>query len=137
MIWSTLISPITSLISEAITDPDKKAEIELELARLESGVRTELLRTVTTPKTDAFVKVLIAFRDIIIPMLRPLGAAAMTGFAAYCTYHKVPIDGAMEAILYSAFPAWGASRHANKQKEVEYVSHDTPSSWSDDEDDFS
>jgi hypothetical protein len=122
---------LSNLVSEFIEDPDKKSEIALEFKRLETDLDQALLGTVTTPKTDAFVKVLIAFRDIILPLLRPLGAAAMTGFAAYLTYHEIPIDGAVEAVLYGAFPAWGASRHANKQKEVEYTPHPA-SDWSDD-----
>ena len=129
MPWESAIKSITGLISEAIVDDDKQAEIALELERLQVDVRKTLLSTKTTVRVDAFVKVLIAFRDIVIPLLRPIGAGAMTVFAAYCTYKEIPLAGATETMLYSAFPAWGASRHVHKSRKIENQPSD--SGWED------
>ena len=62
MAWSKALNSVTDLISEFIEDPDKQAELKYKLSEA-------LLRTTTTPKTDAFVKILIAFRDIILPLI--------------------------------------------------------------------
>lgn len=108
--YESAIESVTGLISEFIEDPDKAREFRFKLDQT-------LLQTTTTPKVDAFVKILIATRDIIIPMLRPLGAAAMTAAGIYMHYKQIPIDGAMHALLDGSFPAWGTSRHINKQTE--------------------
>lgn len=118
MPWTTVIEEVSSLVSEFIEDPDKKREIDYKLQDLEFGLRKSLLATTTTPKVDAFVKLLIAFRDIILPLLRPLGAAAMTAFGMYCHLKGVEIDGAVHAVMDGAFPAWGASRHVHKSNEL-------------------
>lgn len=118
MPWTTIIEELSSLASEFIEDPDKKREIDYKIQDLEFGLRKSLLATTTTPKVDAFVKLLIAFRDIILPLLRPLGAAAMTAFGMYCHLNGIEIDGAVHAILDGAFPAWGASRHVHKSNEL-------------------
>ena len=117
MPWESVIDGFFGLAEEWIEDPDKKNEFNFKVKELEFKLRESLLTTKTTPKTDAFVKLLIAFRDIILPLLRPLGAFCMTLFGAYCHYKGIPMDGAMHAIFDGAFPAWGASRHVHKQKE--------------------
>lgn len=108
--WESAIESVTGLISEFIEDPDKQAELRLKLSQ-------SLLQTTTTPKTDAFVKILIAFHDIALPMLRPLGAAAMTAVGLYFQYKGIDMDAGLQAVVTGAFPAWGASRHINKQTE--------------------
>lgn len=127
--WESAIESVTGLISELTIDDDKQAEIRLELERLKVDVRKQLLNTTTTPKTDAAVKLMIAFRDIILPLLRPLGAACMTAFAAYCAYSGVELAGATEAMLVGAFPAWGASRHVHKSKKIDKPEREE---WDDD-----
>jgi hypothetical protein len=117
MPWTSLIESITGLAGEYIEDKDKSNEIKFKIQELEFKLRESLLVTKTTPKVDAFVKVLIAFRDIILPMLRPVGAAMMTGFGMYCHYKGIPLDGATQVVMDGAFPAWGASRHVNKKHE--------------------
>lgn len=123
----TAIESITGLISEFITDPDKAAEFRFKLDQT-------LLQTITTPRTDAFVKILIATRDIIIPMIRPLGAAAMTAAGLYFQYKGIEVDTTIEALTVGAFPAWGASRHVNKQtQQREQTERATLGDWDTDD----
>lgn len=125
MPWESTIEGLTDLAGEWIEDKDKQNEFNFRVKELSFKLRETLLTTKTTPKTDAFVKILIAFRDIIMPLLRPLGAAGMTAFALYCQYKGIELTGATEAVLVGAFPAWGASRHAHKKEELKnerYVS---------------
>ena len=129
MPWESAIESVTGLVSELITDPDKKAEIELELQRIDAGIRSELLKTKTTPWTDAFVKLLIAFRDIIIPLLRPFGSACMTAFGMYCHIKGIEIDTGLLAMFDGAFPAWGASRHINKKDQIKAKTKANNDEW--------
>lgn len=119
MPWESAINAVKDLAGEYIEDKDKRNELNFKLQELEFKLRESLLTTKTTPKTDAFVKILIAFRDIILPMLRPVGAACMTAFGMYCHYKGIPLDGATQVVMDGAFPAWGASRHVHKSREEE------------------
>jgi len=114
MPWTAAIEAVRDLAGQYIEDKDKLNEINKELRVLEKGIEESLLNTSTTPKTDAFVKILIAVKEVILPMLRPLGAAAMTAFGMYCHVKGIPMDGAAQAVMDGAFPAWGASRHVHK-----------------------
>lgn len=119
MPWESAIESVTGLISELTVDDDKQAEIKLELEKVKADVQKQLLSTSTTPRVDAFVKLLIAFKDIVIPLLRPLGAACMTAFGMYCHYKGIGLDGATQVVMDGAFPAWGASRHVHKSKKID------------------
>ncbi len=116
--WESGFKSLTALLSEFVVDDEKMAQIQLEVDKIEVGVINQLLKTSTTPKVDAFVKILVAIRSLIIPMLRPLGAGAMTAFGLWCHYDGIQMDGAVHAMLDGSFPAWGASRHVNKQAET-------------------
>jgi len=113
--WESGFKALTSLISEFVVDDEKMAQIKLEVDKVEASVKSDLLKTSTTPKVDAFVKILIAFNDLIIPWFRPIGAGLMTAVGLWFHYKQIPIDGAVHAMIDGAFPAWGASRHVNKQ----------------------
>lgn len=124
MPWTSLIDGITGLASEWIEDPDKRNEFNFKIRELDFKLRETLLTVKTTPKTDAFVKILIAFRDIILPMMRPIGAAAMTAFGMYCHLKGIDIGETSQVVMDGAFPAWGASRHVHKMKaEQETTKH--------------
>ena len=116
MSWSNVFSGVTDLVSEFITDPDKQAEISLKLQELEVEKDNLLLSTSTTPQTDAFVKILIAFKNVIIPMFRPLGSAIMAGFAGYCVLHEIMLPEYIQVMLFGAPVGWGYSRHKGKAK---------------------
>lgn len=109
---SKAIKSVSDLISEFIEDPDKKAELTVKLSEV-------LLTTTTTPKTDAFVKILLAFRDIIIPMFRPVGSIAMAVFGAWCIKEGVELPEPIQYILFGAPIGWGLSRHGEKKAKAE------------------
>ncbi len=116
-VYEKAIEGITNLISEYITDDDLVAKLNFETEKLKFELDKALLSTTTTPRMDAFVKLLIATRDIIIPLLRPLGSLAMACFAAYCAYKHIQLPEAIQYALFGAPLAYGTSRHANKKDE--------------------
>jgi len=135
--WESGFKALTSLISEFVVDDEKMAQIQLEIGKVKASVKSDLLKTSTTPKVDAFVKILIAFNDLILPWFRPIGAGMMTAVGLWFHYKQIPIDGAVHAMIDGAFPAWGASRHVNKQSEtkakaqVRAKTRDDYSDWDD------
>jgi len=118
MPWTAAIDAVKDLAGQYIEDKDKLNEINLRIQEMEFGLTSALLTSKTTPKTDAFVKIMIAFKDVILPMLRPLGAACMTGFGMYCHLKGIPLDSGVQVVMDGAFPAWGASRHVAKKDEL-------------------
>ena len=114
---SALISPVTNIASKMIMDKDKFADLQFKKVELVAQAKSELLQKTTTPNVDATVKLLIAFRDILLPMKRPVGSALMMGFAAYAEMKGLDIPVELQAVLYGAFPAWGTSRHLSKSAE--------------------
>jgi len=134
MPWESAITGVKDLISEFIVDEDKKNQINYQIQELEFGLRENLLKTTTTPKVDAVVKLMIATKDVVIPMLRPVGAACMTAFGMYCHAKGISMETATQVIMDGAFPAWGASRHVAKKDELK-VKKSRKSSW-DTEDEF-
>lgn len=112
--YESAITGFTDLISEFITDDDLKNKLDFEAQKLKFELDKELLKTTTSPKIDALVKLLIATRDIIIPMLRPVGSIAMAGFGAYCATHDVVLSDTLQTLLFGAPLAYGASRHSDK-----------------------
>ncbi len=63
---------------------------------------------------DAFVKLLIATRDIIIPLIRPLGSLLMALFGAWCISNGIELSEPIQYALFGAPLAYGASRHSDK-----------------------
>lgn len=122
MPWTSLIDGIAGLAGELIEDPDKRNELLFKVKELEFSLRETLLNTKTNPWVDGFVKILIAFRDIILPMLRPLGAFYLSYMGVDIAQSELAAGGDISALsggLTAAFPAWGASRHSHKRKEQE------------------
>jgi len=134
MPWEDAIESVTGLISEFIDDGDLRAKLEAGLQKVEARITSQLLQTTTTPKVDAFVKILVAIKNVIIPLFRPLGAGAMTAFGMWMHYNGTPMDGATQIVMDGAFPAWGASRHVEKQKKASQKRRekDDFSDWDDD-----
>lgn len=129
MPWTLLINSVTGLISEAVEDPDKRNEINLKIQELEQEGNKALLAAETSPFVDALVKLLIAFKDVVIPLLRPLGAACMTGFGMYCHLKGISMETSMQLLMDGAFPAWGASRHVEKQKVIKQQQSEVRQTW--------
>ena len=126
---TALISPVTNLADKLILDKDKYAELQHKKLELKHKSKDKLLSITTTPKTDAFVKLLIAFNDVILPLLRPVGSACMTGFVIYCEANDIELSAATELMMAGAFPAWMASRHKNKSDEIKKSGRPSKEDW--------
>jgi len=116
-IYEQAIEGITDLISEFITDDDLRAKLNFETEKLKFELDKALLSTTTTPRMDAFIKLMIASRDIIIPLFRPLGSIIMACFGAYCVVNNIMIPDVIQVALFGSPLAYGASRHAAKKEE--------------------
>ena len=114
--YESAITGAFSLISEWIDDDDLKAKLLFEEKKLKFELDKVLLNTNTTPKTDAFVKIMIATRDIIIPMMRPVGSLMLAGFGAYCLANNIVLPETIQVLLFGAPLGYGASRHAAKKE---------------------
>lgn len=112
--YENAISGITDLISEFITDDDLRAKLDFEAEKLRFELDKVLLNTTTSPKMDAFIKLLIATRDIILPMIRPIGSLLMALFGAYCVTEGIQLSEPIQYALFGAPLAYGASRHTDK-----------------------
>jgi hypothetical protein len=115
--YESVINGLIALGSEWITDKDKQIEFAYKMRELNFKVAESLLKTKTVPWVDGAVKIIYA----IVALARPIGTAAMTAFGLYAHYRQIPIDTALHTAIDSSFPAWGASRHINKNKEQEEI----------------
>ncbi len=123
---TALISPITNIADKLIIDKDRYAEIQLKKIEIKAAAQDKLLSITTTPTVDAITKLLIVFRDIVLPLLRPLGSFSMTAFAAYAAVNNIELSGATEAMLIAAFPGWMGSRHIAKKDEAKRKAKQNP-----------
>ena len=114
------ITSTFGFLSELVEDDDLKNKLDFEKKKLQFELDRVLLSTKTNPWVDGGIKVLIALRDIIIPMLRPAGAFYLSYKGVDIAQAELAVSGDISALsmgLASAFPAWGASRHVNKNNE--------------------
>ncbi len=112
--YEKAIEGITNLISEYITDDDLIAKLDFEKEKLKFELDKMLLNTNTTPRMDAFIKLLVATRDIIIPLIRPLGSLMLAGFGAWCVSNGIELSEPVQYALFGAPLAYGTSRHIDK-----------------------
>lgn len=117
-----MIGLITSLIpglfkigDKLIEDKDKKAEYAFKVQEMFFKQMEVLIAAKTYPWVDALVKLAYASEQIIKGLFRPIVSTAMMGFAIYCEIYEIELSGMAETVLYGAFPAWGASRYAEKK----------------------
>ena len=103
------------VVDQLVEDKDKKNEIVLKIAELQNQLALQLIQTSTVPWVDATVKILFAVRDIILPMFRPVVAAAMAAYVVYAEINGITMSPMVEAMFAGAFPAWGASRWSEKK----------------------
>ena len=124
-----LIDGIISIGKEFVVDKDKQIEFAFKTQELAIKVFEALLNTHTTPKVDAAVKLLIAFNSL----WRPLGGLLMTCFGLYAHYKQIPMDTTTHAMIDGALPAWGVSRHIEKNNKIKAGVHDNqnqdPRGW--------
>ena len=102
-----------SIIDQVVDDGDLAVKLKHEF-------QIKLLTTKTEGFVDGSVKILMAFRDIVLPMLRPVGAFYLSYMGVDMAQAELAVGGDISALsggLATAFPAWGASRHANKSNE--------------------
>lgn len=117
--YEKAIEGFTGLVSEWITDDDLRAKLDFEGEKLRFELDKVLLSTTTHPRVDALVKILIALRDIVIPMLRPVGSMALAAFGAYCLSNDIELSDTLQVVLFGAPVGWGVSRHVEKVKKAE------------------
>lgn len=108
---------ITGVISELVQDKDLAAKLINEVTLRQLDLQKAILTMPSQTKADAIVKVMYALRDVGVPLLRPIGAAAMTAFGIWAHYKGLDIGDAPQVILDGAFPGWMASRHAGKAQQ--------------------
>jgi hypothetical protein len=119
-----IIDPVTAGIDAAkslidlggkfIEDKDKRNEFNYKALELANNFALTAMQTRTVPWVDAMVKILLVGRDYI----RPIGAALMSAFGAYCHYKGINMDNIAHTAFDMALPAWGASRHVEKQNKI-------------------
>lgn len=110
-----IITSIIGLGKSYIDNKEKQIEFANELIKMGLDFQEKLMLMQTTPKVDAFVKVLYAFRDVVLPLIRPVVSAGMTAFAGYFAYKGIQLPEVVEYAFAAAFPGWMTSRHFNKQ----------------------
>lgn len=118
-ILTSILPGLFSLGGKLIEDKDKRAEYAFNVQRMAQEMGMKLLETQTYPWIDGLVKLAYAGEAIVKGLFRPLGAAAMGAFAIYAEINGIELSTGVEAILYGAFPAWGASRHVEKKSKKE------------------
>src|SRR5690606_10746909 len=117
-----LIGPIAGIFNniiglgkEFVVDKDKQIEFAFKIAELQHDLLAQVMTMQTTPKVDAFVKILYAIKELVIPMLRPIGTGLITAFGLYAHYKGIQIPEAIHAGLDAAFGTWVYSRHVEKK----------------------
>jgi len=108
---------VIGVVDQLVEDKDKKNELIYKIMEMQNQLNLTVLQLKTVPWVDAMVKILFAVRDLIIPLLRPVIAAALTGFVAYAEVKGITLSPAVEAAFAAAFPGWMYSRHVTKTKE--------------------
>lgn len=110
---SDIISNVIGLGKTYIESKDKQVEFAEETMKLGFQLQEHILTMQTTPKMDALVKFMYAFKEMIIPLMRPVISAGLSGFAAWAAYKHIDL-GSMNTVLGAAFPGWMASRGIEK-----------------------
>lgn len=115
-ILGDIFSGLIDIGKELIVDKDKQIEFSFKILEMQQQLAEKILTMNTTPKVDAFVKIVYAFKELIIPMFRPLGTFAITAFGVYAHIHNIQIPEYIHAGLDAAFGGWVYSRHVEKTK---------------------
>ena len=108
---------VLDLADQFIEDKDQLAKFAFEVNKLDREFSTAILTMTSTPKTDAVVKLMYAWRDVGVSLVRPVGAAIAAAFVGYCTVKGIALPDWLEAILAALFPGWMVSRHMDKTEE--------------------
>ena len=106
---------LVSLGSEFIEDKDKRNEFAFKVTEMTSAFSTELLRSKTVPWVDALIKFVLATKGIY----RPIGAFISLLLWVWLKTKGIEINTAIEVALVGQGPAWGWSRHREKQENIQ------------------
>lgn len=122
----SLLPGLMELGKEFIIDKDKQIEFAYKTQELAFKSMEAMLSAKTNPWVDGFVKIMYAMQV----MWRPLVGGCMTLFGAYCHFKGIDIGETSQIIFDGAFPAWGVSRHVEKQNKAK-----KKPVWDEDDDD--
>lgn len=120
-ILSAIVPGLFKIGDKLIEDKDKKAEYAFKVQEMFFKQMEVLIAAKTYPWVDALVKLAYASEQIIKGLFRPIVSTLMMAFAIYCEIYEIELSGMAETVLYGAFPAWGASRYAEKKKKIDDV----------------
>lgn len=115
MPWESAIDNASKLISEYIEDPDKKAEITARTIEA-------MLNNKTTKYVDAIVKLAYASEAIMKGLIRPVFSIGVFIYGldnpdVIVRLHEMGAIGDLViGTIFGAAPAWGYSRHKEKNK---------------------
>lgn len=115
-IFTGIIKMIGGLGGELIEDKDKKTEFAFKMAALAEKRMEVLMNQKTYPWVDGLVKLAYASEQIVKGLFRPVASSLMLAVAVYFEINDIKVSGTVETILYGALPAWGVSRHMDKNK---------------------
>lgn len=123
-----LVGGLTSLASEFIEDPDKKAEFETRKYEIEQQLLIALSQQTTTPFADSTVKIITA----LVALARPIGSFGLFIFGLFnieLMQQLASMGTAGELAVgatFGAAPGWIASRHVEKvqkAKQPGFIDH--------------
>lgn len=112
----TVLPGLFKIGDKLIEDKDKKAEFAFKVQEMAFKQMEVLIGAKTYPWVDALVKMAYASEQIVKGLFRPIIAAVAFGFGLYFELNNIEVSGTVEAILFGSFPAWGVSRHVDKNK---------------------
>lgn len=116
--WLTavpLVGDLLGIVSEAVTDKDKRNEINFKIAELAHNFQMELVRSQTVPWVDALVKLIYA----LVALAAPLGTALMSAVGIYAHIKGVDLGTEVtHGAIDSSFLLWRAARHREKMQGV-------------------
>ena len=105
---------IVDVIDQLVEDKDLAAKLKVELVKSQQ----EFMRSIYgSEHTPTIVKILYAFRDLVIPTLRPIGSALMPVVMIYAQSKGIEIPNELVAGAAALFPGWMYSRHKGKAQE--------------------
>lgn len=104
------------IIDQLVDDGDLAAKLKNQLLTEQMNFIQTLLVSKDVP---GYVKLMVALRDFILPMMRPIGGFVLTAGAAWMAAKGIELPDYLMAAMAGAFPGWVVSRHIDKKQERE------------------
>lgn len=117
-LFTALIPGLFKIGDKLIEDKDQKAEYAFKVQEMAFKQMETLLSVTTYPWVDALVKLSYAAEQIIKGLFRPIITSVALGFGIYFELNEITVSPIVEGVLFGSFPAWGVSRHLDKNKEA-------------------